>query len=396
MLFPQKWKISKTIAIPKPNKPSESPKSYRPISLLPSISKIFEKIIKRKILDFVETNEIFPSFQFGFRFQHNTTHPLFKIRKTVKSDFENGKSTGMVLLDIKAAFDSVWHNGLIYKLTRFNFPIEIIKIVESFLKERTFNVYIEKTKSREVYINAGCPQGSCLSPILYNIYIADIPSFPGCITSIFADDTSILSSDLYSTNIINNLESALVEISKYFTKWKILVNPEKTKAIYFTRKRKSCYVPQNALIYNNQDIPWQETVKYLGVILDTKLNYKNHIPYIVDKINKVTHILYPLINRKSDLSIENKKIIIKTIFHPIMFYCTPVWYTSANCHIKKLQVAQNKLLKMIFKLPWHYSTQRLHTLADFDMVKVKINKLYENFISRCQISQFNHINELIS
>lgn len=394
--FPNQWKKSKTIAIPKPNKPAESPNSYRPISLLPSISKILEKIIKEKILDFVETNEIFPSQQFGFRKQHNTAQPLLKIRKLVRNEFVNGRSTGMVLLDIKSAFDSVWHNGLIFKLKRFNFPIEIIKIVLSFLSERSFNVCIGETKSREVNINAGCPQGSCLSPVLYNIYTADIPSFSGCITSIFADDTSILSSDIYSVNIINNLESALTELNDYFAKWKILINPDKTKAIYFTRKRKSCFTPQQPLHFINHNIPWEESVKYLGVVLDTKLNFKTHIPYIVDKINKVTRILYPLINRKSDLSIDNKKLIIKAIFHPIMFYCTPVWSTSANCHTKKLQVAQNKLLKMIFRLPWHYSTQRLHTLAGFPTVNVKLTYLTENFVRRCQSSQYDHINELIS
>ena len=235
-----------------------------------------------------------------------------------------------------------------------------------------------------------------LSPVLYNIYTADIPSFSGCIISIFADDTSILSSDMLSVNIINNLESALSELYQYFTKWKILINADKTKAIYFTRKRKPCFTPQNPLQFNNHSVPWEENVKYLGVVLDTKLLFNTHISYIVDKINKTTRILYPLINRKSGLSIDNKKLLINAFFHPIMFYGTPVWSTSANCHIKKLQIAQNKLLKMIFMLPWHYSTRRLHTLAGFPTVKFKLNYLNENFIGRCLSSQYAHINELIS
>ena len=269
--FPNQWKKSKIIAIPKPNKPAESPQSYRPISLLSSLSKLLEKILKEKLLDFIETNEILPCQQFGFRKQHNTTQPLLKIRKFVRNEFNNGNSTGMVLLDIKSAFDSVWHNGLIYKLKKFNFPIKIIKILLSFLSERSFEVYIEATHSREVHINSGCPQGSCLSPVLYNIYTADIPSFSGCIISIFADDTSILSSDMLSVNIISNLESALSELYQYFTKWKILINADKTKAIYFTRKRKPCFTPQNPLQFNNHSVPWEENLKYLGVVLDTKL-----------------------------------------------------------------------------------------------------------------------------
>ena len=302
----------------------------------------------------------------------------------------------MVLLDIKSAFDSVWHNGLVFKMKRLNFPTETIKIIQSFLCNRTFKVFIGSKCSQQITVTAGCPQGSCLSPILYNVFTADIPSLTNCMTSIFADDTSILCSDLFSADIITSLQTALTHLNQYFKKWNILINPEKTQAIYFTRKRKPCFLPQSPLIFMNHNIMWEENAKYLGVLLDTKLNFKDHIPFIIDKINKITRIMYPLINRNSELNIENKKLIIKSIFHPLMFYCTPVWSSSAYCHIKKLQVIQNKLLKMIYRLPWHYSTQRLHTISGFEPVKTKVIRLLQNFNERCQNSQYTHINELVS
>lgn len=394
--FPCIWKNSKTIPILKPSKTADSPLSYRPISLLSSVSKILEKIIKEKLMKFIDTNEILPSQQFGFRTEHNTSQPLFKIRKLVKNNFSNAKSTGMILLDIKSAFDSVWHNGLIFKLQHFNFPIEVIKIVQNYLSNRSFTVYLGKTCSQQINVTAGCPQGSCLSPILYNIFTADIPTFLNCVTSIFADDTAILSSDIFSANVMLNLQRALSDITKYFNKWNIMINPEKTQAIYFTRKRKQCFIPQSLLRFMTHDIPWENNVKYLGVMLDTKLNFNNHIPYIINKINKITRIMYPLINKKSELNIQNKKLIMKAIFHPVLFYCAPVWSTSAKCHLAKLQVAQNKLLKMIFRLPWHYSTRRLHALANFELVKDKVERLTSNFSGRCQSSRYTHINELIS
>ena len=245
-------------------------------------------------------------------------------------------------------------------------------------------------------ITADCPQGSCLSPILYNIFTSHIPTFPNCTTSIFADDTSILSYDLYATKIVSNLQNALIELNNYFNKWNILVNPEKTQAIYFTRKRKECFIPQSPLRFMSHDISWESKVKYLGVVLDTKLNFNEHIPYLLDKINKTTCLMYPLINRNSDLSTENKKLIIKAIFHPIMFYCCPVWSNSAKCHINKLQIAQNKLLKMIFRLPWHYSTRRLHIIANMEHFNEKLSRLTVNFIRRCELSQHSHINEISS
>ena len=91
----------------------------------------------------------------------------------------------------------------------------------------------------------------------------------------------------------------------------------------------------------DHDISWENNVKYLLIILDPKLNFNNHIPYLLDKINKGIYIMCPLIGRKSFCNINNKKFILKSIFHPLIFYCTPVWATSAKCHLKKLQIAQN-------------------------------------------------------
>ena len=141
--------------------------------------------------------------------------------------------------------------------------------------------------------------------------------------------TAILSSDEYAVNITTNLESALENLKSYFNKWNIMINPEKkTKAIYFTKKRKSWFLPQNPLRF----ISWKNNVKYLGIILDPKLN--KYIPYLLDKINKLIYIMYPLINGKRFLNIDNKKLVLKSIFHPLIFYCTPVWAISANYHLK--------------------------------------------------------------
>lgn len=392
--FPKIWKHSKIIPIRKPNKPPDCPISYRPISLLSSLSKILEKIIKEKLIDFIDAESILPSQQFGFRKEHNTVQPLVRIRNLVTSNFNIGKSTGMILMDIKAAFDSVWHNGLIYKMIVLNFPLKLIKIIHSYLSERFFNVYIGSISSSRREIKAGCPQGSCLSPILYNIYTSDFPTLQGCVTSIFADDTALLSSGILATEVITNLETALIEVHKYFSKWNILVNPQKTQAIYFSRRRKQCFLPQQPITFNNTLITWDDKVKYLGVVLDPKLKFKDHIPYIIDKVNKVIRLLYPLINRNSKLSVGNKSLILKSVFHAIMFYAAPVWSNAAQCHKNKLQIAQNKLLKMIYNLPWHYPTLRLHSLAHVELINNKIQRLTLNFNTRCLNSEFEHINEL--
>lgn len=394
--FPQEFKESKVIPIKKPGKQADSPYSYRPISLLSSISKLLEKVVKIRLTNFMEANNIIPPQQFGFRREHNTVHPLIRIRNLVKDNFNHHKSTGMVLLDVKAAFDSVWHEGLVFKMIRLNFPVQLTKIILSFLSSRTFKVYIGSYYSERYSITAGCPQGSCLSPVLYNLYTADFPQLDYCTLSIFADDTAVLSSDILATNIIYKLQRALTEILSYFNKWKIMLNSEKTQAIYFTRKRKACYTPQVNICINNISVKWEQKVKYLGIMLDQKMTFKEHIPYIVNKVNVLIRILYPFINRRSSLTIGNKKLILKSIFHAVIFYAVPVWSTSASCHIKRLQITQNKLLKLIYNLPWFFSTHRLHELADIEFVADRVNRLTQKFNSRCLNSDFIHINELAS
>lgn len=275
----------------------------------------------------------------------------------------------MLLLDIKAAFDSVWHNALIYKLIMLKFPKPIVCIIKSFLNSRTFRVHIGSTTSDIFEIKAGCPQGSCLSPILYNIYTADIPHLEDSTLSISA--TSYQNYNCHLTNFQNIIK-----------KWKIVVNSDKCQAIFFTRKRKNCYIPQTNIVVNNRPVEWENNVKYLGIILDKKLTFRDHISYIVNKSNILIRTLYPLLNRKSALNIENKMLIFKNIFQAVMLYASPVWADSANCHLKKLQII--------------FSTAILHQISNEDLVSIKINKITSNFNAKCYYSIYSHINELVS
>lgn len=129
----------------------------------------------------------------------------------------------MVLLDIQAAFDSVWHDGLLFKMLQMGFPLELIKIVQSFLTNRSFRVHIGKSFSNQKDVPAGCPQGSCLSAILYNIFTSDAPSIEGISSSIFSDDTALVCYGRKAEEIIIKLESSLNIWQIYFEKWKIKV-----------------------------------------------------------------------------------------------------------------------------------------------------------------------------
>ena len=210
----------------------------------------------------------------------------------------------MILLDVEKAFDRVWHQGLLYKLITINLQPNLIKIIHSFLTNRQFFVEINGRKSSQHNIPFGVPQGAASSPTLYNIYTYDIPHHRKAKLGIFADDTSLSVSSSSFAKIENNIKDASTNLQNYFTKWKIKLNEQKTQAIFFTRRRKN-EIPHLPLNIFNSNIEWESNVKYLGLYLDKSLTFKNYIEHITEKVHKVIKILYPMLNRKSFLSINN-------------------------------------------------------------------------------------------
>lgn len=389
--FPNQWKLSKTIAIPKPGKDKSDPKNYRPISLLCITGKMFEKVIYCRIQEIMQDIEIanpprkiIPNHQFGFMPQLSCNHQVNRLINHVKNNRNILNSTGLVALDIEKAFDSVWHEGLLIKLLKFKFPPHVIKMISSFLKERKFQVHYKTARSKIVPINNGVPQGSILSPVLYNIYVGDIPTPKYCEIANFADDTIIYTSADNANQIIDHLESDYEQIINYFRKWKIQINHSKTNAIFFTRRRLTECVPQRNLNLNNINIPWQSTIKYLGITLDKRLTFSPHIDQTIKKTKITVRNLYSLLNRKSILSLDKKLLLFKSVIQPIMLYGSPSWGRCAITHIKKLQIQQNKCLKLITNKPYFFSTRLLHENTGVKPIQDKISKLTNNFNLKLQ------------
>jgi len=175
----------------KPGKPAEDVKSYRPISLLQILSKGLEKLFITRIQPILQSTQIIPEHQFGFRRKHSTIEQVHRINNIIHRAIENKQYCTTAFLDISQAFDKVWHEGLLYKLSTF-LPDNMYRILQSYLRNIHF-----RTKYREAYsslrqILAGVPQGSVLGPLLYLIYAADLPTLANSTTATFADDTAIL------------------------------------------------------------------------------------------------------------------------------------------------------------------------------------------------------------
>ena len=157
--------------------------------MLNILGKIFEKIILIRLNEFTEQNDILSKEQFGFRRDHSTIHQVKRIVNIINTNKNHRKSTGIVFLDIEKAFDSIWHNGIIFKLSKFGYPIHLQKIIKSFLSDRYFAVNLDNEKSTQRGIPAGVPQGSILSPTLYSIYTSDFKALRNQTAAFYAPST---------------------------------------------------------------------------------------------------------------------------------------------------------------------------------------------------------------
>lgn len=378
--FPNSWKLAKVIPIPKPGKDLSSSKNYRPISLLSGLSKIFERLLLSRISSHNATKNLVANEQFGFRQGHSTNHQLLRLSRHIRDGFSAGKSTGVITFDIEKAFDSVWHNGLLHKMFVMKYPFYLIKIIQSYLNSRSFYVSVGDTKSITFQVAAGVPQGSVLSPTLYNIFTSDLRvPIIGCQVALFADDTAFYASAKNPGKIIRILNASAQYLSDYCSRWKVKLNSTKTQAVYFTKRRAQQWLPDVDLTVQNASVPWLNQIKYLGVTLDSKLTYGQHVDLTVQKIQKYIAILYPLIGKRSKLGKFNKLILYKNFFQSILLFACPVWAKCAQCHRDKLQTVQNRCLKIILGLPYYFPTDALHRIAGVEKVDRQIAKIVTRF-----------------
>ena len=217
-----------------------------------------------------------------------------------------------------------------------------------------------------------------MGPTLYNFYINDAPRVKHVDEGIFADDKALYTSSYRISAIVNRLNQAAAKVHKYYNKWKIKINTAKSESILFTKRRPS--LNKNVCI-NNHTVEWSNTVKYLGLMLDSKLTFTNHIKYAADKALKLLLKYYPILNKKSSLSTLNKLNIYKVIVRPAMLYASPVWSLTCRSNFQKLQIMQNKFLRLAGNYRTYTEINKmhrdLHIETVFDFVKNATTKFFD-------------------
>ncbi|GFX79767.1 RNA-directed DNA polymerase from mobile element jockey [Trichonephila clavipes] len=319
----------------KPNQDRTYPQGYRPISLINATAKIFERIILTRIKAHCKAIDCIPPEQCGFREGHSTLHQLICVTNIINEGYAHKFYTVGVFLDVERAFDKMWHDGLTYKLIKLLFPDYLIKIIHNFLHNRTFRVRVNNSYSNTGSCLSGVPQGSVLSPYLYNIYTHDFPQHSTVSTCLFADDSAVLSQSVQLKYTIKTVQHFLDKLETWLTHWRIAINVDKSQAIVF--KKWGVIDPPFQLTLFDDNIQWVPAVKYLGLHIDSRLTFKKHIDYLSQKFWGRISLAISLVGRRSPLSLENKVILYKQILRPVITYGSPVWGAAAATHMKKIQ-----------------------------------------------------------
>ncbi|KAG7294806.1 hypothetical protein JYU34_022823 [Plutella xylostella] len=344
--IPPDWKLGKVIVLPKPGKDRRYPGSYRPITLLSHIAKLFERVLLRRLRPHVP----YRAEQFGFRSEHSTTLQLVRVLHLMAFERNKGRLTVSVFLDIEKAFDRVWHAGLLYKLSLTSTPLAIVQTVASFLDERRFYVSVEDADSTPRKICAGVPQGSCLSPCLYAAYTDDIPTLAGTLTdgeqdvelALFADDSAYFASSRKVDLAVSKMQRLLDRLPEWLDKWRMAVNVGKTAAMLSGRYR----APARKLQLRGQAVEWRSSVKYLGVTIDRALTMSAQAVNSVNQAKAARAMLRPVL--ASRLPLRTKLGIFKTYVRSRLTYAAPAWYAlCSTANRKRLQAQQNLTLRTI-------------------------------------------------
>ena len=376
--FPTIWKAAKVIPIHKPNKPPTDANSYRPISLLSSISKLLERIIASRLTTFVNQNHLIPETQLGFRKKHSTVSQLARIVDHISHGYNLRKHTGMALLDLEKAYDTIWIISLLYKLIVLKVPEYLLFVLRSYLEGRIYTVHINDARSTPISPPAGLPQGAVLST-LFTLYIADIPHPPDTQLALYADDVAILSQSWRPETITHRLNSAMSQLLRYFNKWKLWVNVSKTELILFTKRRPP--VPQ-PLQFQNVTVPWSNTVKYLGLLLDSKLLFMKHLKTVLHKATGTFLMIFPLLARDCPLTIPYKILLYK-LLRSMITYAAPVWSSTSVTNYCHLQVYQSVCLRVIGDFTWRTPISNLHAHLQMIPVCLFIYHLTDKFFMSC-------------
>ena len=332
-VFPNKLKIARVLPIFKKNENFKF-ENYRPISILPSVSKVFEKIMHTQISEYFMKSKLFYQSQYGFRTCHSTEYAVLEVVERIITTMDKNLIPLNIYLDLSKAFDTLDHEILLYKLKYYGFHSEALDFMKSYLLNRKQYVEFEDVSSDLMPLTVGVPQGSILGPLLFIIYINDLVYATAQFHPvIYADDSTLMATlnSFGETDLEANVNSELVKISNWLNLNKLSLNTAKTKAMVFhTAQREVC---KPHLKIENHTIEFVDSFNLLGIVIDSKLKWGHHIDNISKKISRTSGIINKL---KNFIPLNAILDIYNSLILSYINYGLLIWSGKGN-KVSKLQ-----------------------------------------------------------
>jgi hypothetical protein len=300
----------------------------------------------------------------------------------VPRNFGEKRLTGAIFLDVAKAFDTVWAVGLLFKLTVLNFPSYLVKIISSYLHNRTFEASFQRATSTRCCMRAGVARGELVSPVLFSLYVNDMPvPFRHVKLALYADDKTIIATSRKPALLIKYLETYLSDLERLLRECRIAINVSKSNAMLFAEA--AWRVPRPRPVqFLGEPIQWVDTARYLGVTLDSRLTWRPHIVQVRKKASQRLGVLGCLLNSRSGLSISNGVLLCKQLIRPIMDYACPVWRYAARGYVKQLQFLQSKCLRIATGALWYISNRQIQEDLGVPFFEKHIRALTDSYDSK--------------
>ena len=344
--FPDQWKVARVTPLYKSGQ-RNIPGNYRPISVLPAISKIMERILYNQIYNYLTTFGLLSNSQFGFRKSHSTATALLECTNEWYVNLDRKLFNLVVFIDLKKAFDTVDHQILFKKLQHYGIKGQAHSLLKSYLTNRSQKCQLNGFVSSEQPIKCGVPQGSILGPLLFLLYINDLPE---CLDNtrprLFADDTNLTASGESLNDIEIAVNSDLENLRNWLMANKLSLNVAKTEFMLIGPKRMKTDSSLNILIENKQ-IKQVNECKTLGILIDQHLSWNNNTKNICKKVTAGISALRrvkPFVSKETLISIYN------AIIRPHFDYCCEVWDVFGKTQSDRLQKLQNRAARVIMSM----------------------------------------------
>ena len=341
-IFPEELKVANVIPLFKSTDEMVF-SNYRPVSILPVFSKLLERLMYNRLLDFVNKHGLLYEYQFGFLKGRSTYMALIALVERITTALDNGEYVIGIFLDFSKAFDTVDHRILLQKLQIYGVRGIVIKWFENYLSHRSQYVTYNSTKSCKLPIKCGVPQGSILGPLLFLIYINDLSTVSNALLSIlFADDTNAFNMGKDLNLLCKTVNEELEKIQDWLNCNKLSLNVSKTHYMIFSPS--SIKVKDLEIKLNNVTISRVYVTKFLGVQIDEKLTWNAHIDYTCKKLAKCIGILCKARRQ------FNKPTLISLYYsfaYPYLIYCNHVWGNTYPSNLNKMFILQKKLIRVV-------------------------------------------------